>query len=111
MVQVDMDTTIGDVYRAVANKEGWGTCLKSYEHFFQDATGDQLVSSYLLAQIPDFKDIAATNDSVVSSEIRNIWRQARIGGNNFASDMVLNFHWPEEACGIPCDETFGAWRW
>ena len=96
MVQVDMDTTIGDVYRAVANKEGWGTCLKSYEHFFQDATGDQLVSSYLLAKIPYFKEIAYKH-RVVSSEIPNSQRQARIGGINFASDMVLNFHWPQEA--------------
>ena len=121
MVQVDMDTTIGDVYRAVANKEGWGTCLKSYEQFFgrqdptgdqlgDNANGDQLVSSYLIAQIPDFKGASELN-TVVSSEIPNSQRQARIGGYNFASDMVLNFHWPEEACGIPCDETFGAWRW
>ena len=64
--------------------------------FFQDATGDQLVSSHLLAKIPDFKEIAYEH-RVVSSEIPNIQRQARIGGINFASDMVLNFDWPEEA--------------
>ena len=107
MVQVDMDTTIGDVYRAVANKEGWGTCLKSYEQFFgrqdptgdqlgDNANGDQLVSSYLIAQIPDFKGAEEVN-TVVSSEIPNSQRQARISGINFASDMVLNFHWPQEA--------------
>jgi len=53
IVQANHHTTLGDVWTAVADAEGWGACPESYAKHFPHATGDACARSHLLSTVPE----------------------------------------------------------